>query len=408
MPSPRPPPPWRHPRPASPASRLRCALDILAASSAVPAILLAPAEPDPAAAAGELDRAAGLVLGAPQAHASGAQRAWTARAWQIAALLLRYDFAVRAVSSDAPALLQAARRHAEVLRAEISGADAAAVPDGLAGFLTAAESADGPGAAQKAWQQLAAVPLPACLVGAALLARRYDAGLLPDPPQLPPRAVCVATLRGVPVTDILVLRPREVHHLGMTVRLADVPDWAHTCIIEPVATLGRDALSLPRWQFCLADGADDDFGLTLADEQPLHCGIEQPILAPALDCPVQARLAGDGREEVIEVAGLTRLRLRPFDPGRDTLTEYEQTDARLLEMFAALDAPQFDTEDARAFCRLFAACVRAGLAIMFDKPFMRGSRLTEAQFHDELERRLRADPELGGRLSRRDRGRRGL
>ena len=76
---------------------------------------------------------------------------------------------------------------------------------------------------------------------------------------------------------------------------------------------------------------------------------------------------------------------------------------QLLEMFAALEAPQFDTEDARAFCRLFAACVRAGLAIMFDKPFMRGSRLTEAQFHDELERRLRADPELGGRLTRRDR-----
>jgi hypothetical protein len=47
-------------------------------------------------------------------------------------------------------------------------------------------------------------------------------------------------------------------------------------------------------------------------------------------------------------------------------------------MFAALEAPQFDTEEARAFCRLVAACVQAALAIMFDKPFVRGSRLTEA------------------------------
>ena len=80
----------------------------------------------------------------------------------------------------------------------------------------------------------------------------------------------------------------------------------------------------------------------------------------------------------------------------------KQTDARLLAMFGTLDAPHFDTEDARAFCRLFAACVRAAQVIMFEKTFMRGSRVSEAEFHDELERLLRADPELEGRLTRRD------
>jgi hypothetical protein len=58
--------------------------------------------------------------------------------------------------------------------------------------------------------------------------------------------------------------------------------------------------------------------------------------------------------------------------------------------------------DARALCRLFTACVRAGQSIMFDKVFRRGTRVTEAMFHDELEKRLRADPELAGRLARRD------
>jgi hypothetical protein len=71
-------------------------------------------------------------------------------------------------------------------------------------------------------------------------------------------------------------------------------------------------------------------------------------------------------------------------------------------MFAALESPEFDTEDVRAFCRLFAACVRAAQVIMFEKTFMRGSRVSEPQFHNELERLLRADPELGGRLTRRD------
>ena len=164
--------------------------------------------------------------------------------------------------------------------------------------------------------------------------------------------MCVATMRGVPVTDVLVLRPRELYHLGMIVRLVSVPEWAEKCLVEPISMLGRDALTLPRYEFYLTDGIADDFGLTLSAEGPLYCAVEQPILDPALDCPVQVRLIGGGQEQLIEVAGFQRLRLRPFDPSRDTLTEHEQTDARLLAMFGQLDTPEFDTEDVRAFCRL--------------------------------------------------------
>jgi hypothetical protein len=64
------------------------------------------------------------------------------------------------------------------------------------------------------------------------------------------------------------------------------------------------------------------------------------------------------RTEFSARTGLRRLRLRPFDPSRDVLTEHEQTDARLLAMFGTLDSPEFDTENARAFCRLFAAIER--------------------------------------------------
>jgi len=382
--------------------QLRSTLDGLLASAAAPGLLLAPTVSNPAGVADELDQAARLLLGSPSAHASGAHRAWIARAWQIAALLLRYDDAVQAVSGDAPALLQAARRQAEVLRTEVSTTEDAAVPDGLVAFLAAVECVANPGAAQVAWQRLACIPPPVSLVGTSLLPQRFGGGRPAPASEEPPRAVCVATMRGVPVTDILVVRPRELYHLGMTVRLVSAPEWAERCIVEPVTMLGRDALALPLSEFSLSDGSADEFGITLTSEGPLHCGVEQPILAPVLDCPIQVRLAGDGHEQVIEVAGFQRLRLRPFDPSRDTLTEHEQTDARLLAMFGTLDAPEFDTEDVRAFCRLFAACVRAAQVIMFEKTFMRGSRVSEAEFHDELERLLRADPELEGRLTRRD------
>jgi hypothetical protein len=188
----------------------------------------------------------------------------------------------------------------------------------------------------------------------------------------------------------------------MTVRLAAVPDWAETCVVEPMTTLGRDALSLPRYELTLGAGTVDEFGVTLTGEGHLHCSVEQPIRAAALDCPLQVRLIGKGQDEVIETAGCRRLRLRPFDPSRDALTEHEQTDERLLKMFARLDDEEFVTEDVRAFCRLFAACVRAAQIIMFEKTFKAGTRVTEAQFHDELERLLRDDHELEGRLTRRN------
>jgi hypothetical protein len=54
------------------------------------------------------------------------------------------------------------------------------------------------------------------------------------------------------------------------------------------------------------------------------------------------------RNETITVAGYRRLRVRPFDPSHDRLTEHEQTDARLLAMYDALTGPNYDTEDVRA------------------------------------------------------------
>jgi hypothetical protein len=380
---------------------LRQVLDSLLAEATAVELLLDPVVADPAALAGELEGAADLLAGTPAVHASGMQRHWIARAWRIAALLLRYDAAARHADPQARAMLQAAQRQAEVLEAELAQAEAVPVPP-LIDFLQRVRDTEDPGGAQAAWRLLPHATPPACLVGTSLSAPGWRAESQPTSSEEPPRAVCVPTWRGIPVTDILVVRPRELHHLGMTVRLVAMPDWAETCIVEPITALGREALALPRYEFSIRDATVDEFGVMLTGEEPLHCGVEQPILAPALDCPIQVRLTGKERDEVIETAGCRRLRLRPFDPGRDRLTEHEQTDHRLLEMFARLDAPDFDTEDVRAFVRLFGACVRAAQVIMFERTFRAGSRVTEAQFHDELERLLRADPELEGRLTRRD------
>jgi hypothetical protein len=167
--------------------QLRSTLDGMLALAAAPLVLLATAVPDPAAAADELDHAAGLLMGAPSAHASGAQRDWIARAWQVAALLFRYDAAIRSVSGEAPGFLQAAKRQAQVLHADVNSAKAGTVvPSGLGEFFTKVEEIGDPDSAQAAWQQLAGTP-PVSLVGTSLLPERFFPGraapVQDEPPQ---------------------------------------------------------------------------------------------------------------------------------------------------------------------------------------------------------------------------------
>jgi hypothetical protein len=387
-------------------SPLRHALDSVLAQASAAEVLHSQTVADPGAMADELERAAELLATAAQpAHASGRQRHRLVDAWRIAGLLLRYDAAVRAVDADATALLNAAQRQAEILLATIGAEPDVPVCDGLADFLAAVPTISGAADAETAWRILAAAAAPICLVGTSLLPRRgifgQRSGETNEPPE-PPLAVCVPTLSDVPVTDVLVVRPNELYSLGLMVRLVDVPEWAETCIIEPITRVDRDALTLPKYELPISDGEADEDGITLIGEHHLRCAVEQPIGDPPIDCPLVVRLVGNEQEERIEVAGCMRLRLRPFDPGRDFVTEHEQTDARLLAMFGRLDSAGFDTEDVRAFCRLFAACVRAAQQIMFEKTFMKGTHVDEGIFHNELERILQADPELQGRLTRRD------
>jgi hypothetical protein len=360
---------------------------------------------DPAAAADELERAADLLAGAAQsAHASGRQRLWLGEAWRIASRLLRYDAAVRAAAESAPALFDAAKRQAEILAASMAAEPDQLITPGMSDFLDAVATISNAAEAETAWGRLAAAAAPMRLVRTSLLPSRGMFGPRAelDARPEPPLAVCVPTLSEVPVTDVLVVRPNELYTVGMMVRLLEVPEWAQMCIVEPITSLDRNTLTVPRYEFLLAEGERDESGVTLVGNGQLRCTVEQPIGDPAIDCPLVVRLLGDDQDELIEVAGCTRVRLRPFDPSRDFVTDHEQTDQRLLEMFGRLDAAEFDTEDVRAFCRLFAASVRAAQRIMFTKTFMRGTHVTEQMFHDEMERLLREDPELEGRLTRRD------
>ncbi len=366
--------------------------------------LLAPATADPMATAAVLDAAAQQLESAPRGPgAPNVQRRRVAAAWRVAATLHRYDSAVRDAAADYSRFLRAAQRQAQILTAQVSATPEIPAPAALEQFCAAVERLASATEMPTVNANLARVAAPTALIELPDRARHIPDLTATDPQEEESSiAVCVASFAGAPITDVLVVRPNELYTIEMTVRLPAWPDWARSCYVEPVTTLSRSALSLPVFVFHASDATTDDTEVLLSSAEPLYCAVEQPIRSPAIDCPLMVRFTGETQEERVTVAGYRRLRLRPFDPSKDKLTEHEQTDARLLAMFDALADPGFDTEDVRAFCRLFGACVRAAQSIMFDQVFRRGTRVSETMFHNELEARLKTDPELGGRLTRRD------
>jgi len=329
-----------------------------------------------------------------------------AGALSVAAHLRRFDAAIRGADAAASDLHRAAaHRTADVLASALDRPQL--VPVSLSAFAQTARSLDEAAQIDAACGLLALTPIPLPLVN--LPARSSRLGPRPRPDDAGegergvPLAVTVLAIDDTPLTDVAVLRPGYVYDLGIDLRLEVWPDWADRCEVQLLSTLPPDALVLPAFRFTREALQTDANGARLAATGTLRCTVEQRTNRPPLDCPVLVRFTGPDHAEHADVAGYTRLRMRPFDPSRDALTEHAQVDERLLRLFDPLhDDATLDPDDVQAFCRLFAACVRAAQRIMFDRAFRRGTRVTEAQFHDELERHLRADPELGGRLTRRD------
>jgi hypothetical protein len=349
--------------------------------------------PSPGKAADVLDEAATFTTGIDLCDSVTAYPALLA----IGAQLLRWDAATR-VAADTEQTVQhlsAARRLATVaLQAHASLADD--MRTWLTDVTTAeVDHVDG------LLDRLTRLPAPLA-VNEARPQPTFDRQPEPDPE--PPTPVCVLTIDGQPITDIVILHSDRAYELGVELRLEAWPEHAQTCEVRLLSGLPADKLTVPSATFTAADAVLDEFGLRFSLSGNLFCGIERRPGSPPFDIPVFVCFRNESGEEITAtVAGYSRLRVRTFDPTQDATSGVRQLDARLSGVLdRILDDPSLDSDDVAAFARFFTAIVRAAPEITFDQAFRSGKTVSEGQFHDELERRLREDQSLGGRLSRRD------
>jgi len=354
--------------------------------------------------AGRLEEAAEAVQpavsAAPVLVTEAAWAAW-ASTLRCTAHLLRWDAATQDASGDAGRHLQAARRRAEVALAGLpadSGDDLLLQPTAV---LTAQIPAvQEPGDIAGLARRLASVPLPLRVIE-----EERDWSFRPPGPadedgQRTAPAVGICRLDGVLVTNAHVLRPDEVHDLGLEIRLTEWPDRATALEVTFLSVLSPDQARLPSFAFPRVP-PDDDGICRLSASGSLSVSFTLPAGAPPLAFPIAARFTGPGLDEVLPVAGHSELRLRPFDATTDALTRRPQLDERIVDMYSVLDGMDLDADDVQAFCRLYTAIADKAVDMQYERSYMRkGGGVTERSFHDDLFDRLLADPALEGRVQR--------
>jgi hypothetical protein len=80
-----------------------------------------------------------------------------------------------------------------------------------------------------------------------------------------------------------VAQPHEAYPIEMVVRLPFLPQWSQRCYVDPVTTLSREALTIPRYEFTLDDVMSDDGGIVLTGVSHMTCHVQQPIHGPTID-----------------------------------------------------------------------------------------------------------------------------
>ncbi|MFE9132148.1 hypothetical protein ACFYOF_43215 [Streptomyces sp. NPDC007148] len=228
----------------------------------------------------------------------------------------------------------------------------------------------------------------------------------PAPVEEDPVVVCLLWLDDRRVTHGQVVHPSRAYTLRVEFRMDAWPVWADRLEVELLSVLSPDELvtpsfSLPRPTTSGEVNHPAEEGVSVCGEGTLVVRFSLGAGQPPQAVRVVARFRSeDGRALTADLAGYPELRLRPFDSTRDALTALPQVDIRLLALHEKVREFTDDEPTLQAFGRLLAAVTAVAAELTYDQLFRRGRYVSEARFHDEVDRRLKQDPLLGGRVDR--------
>ncbi|WP_345981140.1 hypothetical protein [Streptomyces sp. DSS69] len=365
------------------------------------------ADPSARRLAAGADRLEDIAARVEQAHQQATPTAEFLRSWaaalRVAAHLMRAHEALRRAEVDS----ERAHRQAALVRAEElqEGLDAddplhAALYAWLEQVSVGAQRSD------RLASDLAEVPVPLQAArGRSQLGGAY-VRFEPVPVEEDPVVACLLWLDERRVTHGQVVHPSRAYTLRVEFRMDAWPEWADRLEVELLSVLSPDELVVPSFSLPRPTASSETNCGT--GEGVSVCGKGTLVVRFALGAgqsPQAVRVvarfrSADGRVVTADLAGYPELRLRPFDATRDALTALPQVDLRLLALHERVREFTDDEPTLQAFGRLLAAVTAVAAELTYDQVFRRGQHVSEARFHDEVDRRLKQDPLLGGRVTR--------
>lgn len=332
-------------------------------------------------------------------HVQAFGRVPGARDWQalaagleIAGFLTDWVSAVAAAQADADRFLRAARQRLKQLEGAEEGSDyQRAVADALARIKESLEPDEVAGLRAT----FASIPMPVAI--------RAD----PEPPPRPdfdpepaprPDDLAVAflefTINGEPAENLHALRPKQVHDLGLTIRVSRWPTDADSLSITPVSVEPQSVWDLPRFSLSRPVGSPP---YTFQRDGRMIIHAPQGFDARPLEFLYAAEFQPAAGDERVVVAGQRRLRLDGIDAGSRAITGYGGLDRRVLEIRGELRRqPAIAEDDIRSVLTVLTPLANlVGSAVQDD---VYPIPILEAEFERDVRKRLRNVPAIGAEL----------
>lgn len=306
--------------------------------------------------------------------------------------LYRWSAAVRSAQLDSERHVRAAKQAAKDLLRELSADHEIGKLSSVASRIEAITELE---EIPSAVELLIDTPLPLPLFPDTRPTGTHARRLPPSPVRREhPVAFLSFALNGAAFGDPQPIIPESLHDLQVEVRLSDWPEKATELILDAISVEPLLAYELPRFSFRRPQGVPP-FTLKTVGRMLLH--VPQALLSRPLEFSYRAWFVPEGLDVRVTAEGHTHLRVESFDPDRTPLTGYREIDRRLLAIRTEARMIPGTTDNALGdFLRILTPIARiAGQAIqdsLFPRP------LSEREFHSEIKKLIRADPQIASEL----------
>lgn len=315
-----------------------------------------------------------------------------ADALEIAALLTEWDKAVRAAEADADRYVRAARQRLEEMR---GAASISSYRNALLDCLTLLDAETETKAVAGLCLRLAALPMPVSIISDPVPERTRFADETRDEPKNPTVAFLEFTINGKPAASLHSLSPRQVHDLGLTIRVSHWPEESESLSIEPVSIEPASVWDLPKFSFARPNGGEAPHIFQRDGRMVIHAA--QGFDARPLEFLYAAEFQPPhGRPDIV-VAGQRRLRLDGVDLSSHKVTGYAALDRRLIEIRESLRSePMISEADIRDLMLLLPPLANLTGAAVQDALYPK--TVNEAVFEVDVRQRLRTVAAIGSEL----------